>query len=195
MIHLSLGDILKFFNYALYCFVAYFGVRILYEVLTWLLIPNARTSPRIRRRIIAKLKSDQAVRQKNPYTVIDLGSGNGHLTRAIARAMPQARVIGLELRPNGLFQARLRQRLMGPKNVEYQRQDFFARDLSDADAVTMFLAARIMPALGDKLANDLRPGSLVLSNTFPLDAKWQPKEIIKAPSLFYFGDKLFVYRV
>jgi SAM-dependent methyltransferase len=190
-----LSEILKLACVAAYCLLGYFVLRILYEIITWRKIPNARTAPGMRRHIIKRLAQDRAAKSANgSYSVIDLGSGNGQLSRSIARALPDATVLGLELSPVGHMRAKLRQKLRGPANVAYAQADFLAYDLSGADAIVMFLSAKMMHRLRDKLQVELKPGALVLSNTFALGGDWQPLEVVKFWSLFYIDTALFVYR-
>jgi hypothetical protein len=66
-------DALRLANIALYGLLAYFGMRIAYEVVTWHRVPNIRTAPGMRQRMIALLRHDQALSSAAPYTVIDLG--------------------------------------------------------------------------------------------------------------------------
>ena len=182
-------------NIAAYGVLAYFVLRIVYEIITWQKIPNARTAPGMRRHMIKRLLADQATKsEQGSYTVVDLGSGNGDLSFYIARALPQVKVLGLEMSPLGHRRAQLRKKLRGPTNVDYAEADFLAYDLSGADAVVMFLSAKMMIRLRDKLQSELKPGALVLSNTFPLGGDWQPLEVLKFWNPIYIDEALFVYR-
>src|ERR1700722_6057516 len=58
--------------------------------------PVIASSYPARRRMARILKQDADARKVTPYTVVDLGSGCGELVRFIARAIPQANVVGIE---------------------------------------------------------------------------------------------------
>src|SRR5262249_44423929 len=131
-------------------------------------VPNIRTAPAIRKKLIDLLKQDAEQKGKHPYTIIDLGSGNGLFTRQIARAMPEAKVIGLEFSPQQIWWSNFWKRWHKLDNLEYKRADFFTYDMSQADAVVMYLVVYLMENIGKKLHADLKPGTLVTSNRFKL---------------------------
>jgi hypothetical protein len=139
-------------------------------------IPVFPTMPPMRRKIIELLKKDAEARGLRPYTIIDLGSGSGQLTWRIARAMPEAHVIGLELAFIPWLRSVVRQRLFGPKNLEYKRVNFWTYDVGAADALTAYLLGTIMDQVSEKLRKELKPGALVLTNKFYLNDKWKPLE-------------------
>ncbi len=151
------------------------------------------TMPGIRNKIIEILKNDRTVRQADEtYTILDLGSGSGQLTWRIAQALPKAKVVGIELSYIPWLRSVLRQRLFGPANLSYLRLDFWPYDTSSFHAVVTYLPGRIMDRVGEKLRKELKPGALVVANTFPLKADWTPLETqtLKAP----FKTNLYVYR-
>ncbi len=156
-------------------------------------VPNIRTAPGVRRKIIEVLKKDAAAKGKHTYTIIDLGSGNGLLTREIAKALPHAKVIGLEVSPSALkWSEKLRDRA-GLKNLEYKKADFFEYDMSKADAVVLFLNIYMMERIGKKLHQNTRKGTLITSNRFALGDGWQPAEVLEARTLYPFQKKVHIY--
>jgi hypothetical protein len=108
--------------------------------------------------------------------IIDLGSGWGALTEALADRYPDNPVIGFELSPIPYWVARLRLRMRPRANVTYHRADFLRQDLSAAGAVACFLMIGAMRPLAVKLG-ELRPGTVVVSNAFALP-DWTPDEVI-----------------
>jgi trans-aconitate methyltransferase len=150
------------------------------------------TMPRVGRKIIEILKRDAQSRTGKPYAILDLGSGSGQLAWKIARAMPQAHITGLELAYLPWLRSVVRRRLFGPSNLTYKRLDFWPYDTSSADAVVTYLPGRIMDRVGEKLRKELKPGTLVIANTFPLRADWVADETLslRAP----FKTNVFVYR-
>jgi SAM-dependent methyltransferase len=157
-------------------------------------VPNIRTAPAIRKKIIEILKADCAVRGKKPYTIIDLGSGNGLLTREIARAIPDARVIGIEISAPQAAWALLQKEKQKLDNLSYERADFLVGDLSQADAVVFYLVATLMESVGKKLHTDCKPGTLVISNRFRLGDGWRTDQVIEVKTLYPHQKKVNVYR-
>lgn len=148
--------------------------------------------PGVRRKIIELLQKDRGERSESPYTILDLGSGSGQITWHIARAMPEAQVVGVELSMIPWLRSVLRQRLFGPPNLTYKRLDFWSFDTSFASAVITYLPGRIMDKVGEKLRHDLKPGTLILANTFPLRAGWEPVETLELHAPF--KTTLSIYR-
>ncbi len=96
--------------------------------------------------------------------IVELGAGWGGLAVRLARALPQAQVVGYELSPLPYAVARLRARRLG--NCEIQRTDFFRASVEHADAVTAFLMMHPMERLKPKLDQELAPGTPVVAIGF-----------------------------
>lgn len=157
-------------------------------------IPNITTAPAIRRKIVEILREDCASQGNGSYNVIDLGAGNGSLTRSIARGLPQAQVTGIDICSIANFKARMMMRLSGLRNLEHKRADFYDCDISKADAVVMFLLGSLMGRIREKLESDLKDGTLVISNKFPVGGDWVPLAEIDVRTLYPHQKKLFIYR-
>ena len=100
-----------------------------------------------------------------PKAVIyELGCGWGGLALALARAFPEASVVGIELSPLPWLVARLRAR--GEPRVRIERGDFFAADLAKADAAVCFLMMKPMEPLAAKLDRELAPETPVVAVAF-----------------------------
>ena len=97
-------------------------------------------------------------------TIHELGCGFGALVVDLARALPAARVVGVELSPIPFAVAWLRARRL--PNAEVRFGDFFRRPLGDAAAVVCYLMLRPMPALAAKLDRELAPGTPVVALGF-----------------------------
>jgi len=145
----------------------------------------------IGRRKVAALLCREA-KEKQDYTIIDLGSGRGELTRFIAKSISHANVIGIEIARFPHLQSKLIQRYLGPANLSYECLDFWAFDCSKIDAVVFYLSASFAPCIGEKLYRELKPGSMVISHTFPLRGAWVPSEIIHYRTPF--KELIYVYR-
>jgi SAM-dependent methyltransferase len=154
-------------------------------------VPTFPSMPAAREKIIALLKADQARAKVSgkPYKIYDLGSGSGQLSWHVARAMPEAEVVGIELSLFPWLRATVWQKLTRQSNLHYLRTDFIKYPVKDADAVLMYLMEAVMQKVGFKLQNELRPSAMVLSNKYALPG-WQPEQTLPLP----FTKRLLVYR-
>jgi phospholipid N-methyltransferase len=125
---------------------------------------------------------------KNGLRVVDLGSGWGGMTRAVAKARPDARVTGIELAPVPYAVSRLRGRL---QNLEYLRRDLFGYPLKDADVVLCYMPPEMMARLPVKM-RELPQGAVIISNSALLPGL-APDQSRDLPGIM--GEKIFVYRV
>jgi hypothetical protein len=136
-------------------------------------IPPITVAPPIRRRMAEIIAQDMAAKAGGPYVVMDVGSGPGILTRALARALPQAQVIGVEIDPAGVYWARFCAFMLGYKNLSYRHMRIEAADLGQADAIVMFLMPGFMPQITAQIRAQGKAGALILSNRFVL-SDWPP---------------------
>lgn len=104
--------------------------------------------------------------EHQPGVVAELGSGWGGVAFALAKRYPDHLVVGYELSPLPLLYSKLRQKLFPQKNLTFVRSDFMKIDLSSAVLAICYLAPESMVALRSKLDQELRLGTLVLTNTF-----------------------------
>ena len=110
--------------------------------------------------------------------VYELGSGWGQLALAAAKQLKNVRVIGYEssLVP---WAASLILGVFSRKSqVEFRWADFRKRDLSDAQLVICYLYPGGMSHLAERLQKELKPGSVIISNTFRLPG-WEPEKVIE----------------
>lgn len=97
---------------------------------------------------------------------LDVGSGLAGPVAALARRHPDGDFTGIESAPVLFALGWLRLRFGGPANARVRYGDFWAEDLAPYDVVYAFLSPVPMPALLDKARREMRPGSLLISNTF-----------------------------
>lgn len=110
----------------------------------------------------------------------DLGSGNGKVIAQIASRYPNLKCTGIEYNISAYCCAKLRNIFLKQK-VNYQMEDFFKVNISDADVVYAYLFPGLMDRLEIKFARELKKGTLVISNAFPIKSK-EPKVIIRGES-------------
>ena len=110
--------------------------------------------------------------------LIDIGSGLGGLVLYLARLRPDAECSGIELAPLPWVVSWLRARLAGG-GARFLLGDYEKLDFSRYDAVFAYLSPAAMAGLWHKAAAELRPGAMLLSYEFAIDAR-APDQTIHA---------------
>lgn len=157
----------------------------IYTVITG--ISPVPTPPRVTRMMLG-LAPDQLA----PGPIADLGSGWGNLARAFARAYPDREVIGFEMSPLPYACARLWQAVFPLANLTFRRADFRRADLSGLALAVCYLYPGGMARLAVKLADELRPGTPVVSHFFTMPG-WTPEVSRRAPDQY--ASPVYLYRV
>ncbi|CAM5357283.1 methyltransferase domain-containing protein [Thauera mechernichensis] len=101
-----------------------------------------------------------------PARVLDIGAGTGTLLRPLARTRPDCSFVGVELAPAPWLLGRAL--CAGIPNVTLERSDLFAHSWAHYDVVYAFLSPVPMAAVWHKACAEMRPGSLLVSNSFPV---------------------------
>ncbi len=115
--------------------------------------------------------------------VMDLGSGDGSLVIAAARAGGDA--IGIEMNPFLVWYSRLRIRLAGLENqARIVCGNFYDADLGRTDVLLLYLLPATLASLRMKMEQELKPGSRIISNAFPISG-WEAAHA---------NDGIFLYR-
>jgi len=107
---------------------------------------------------------------KGKETVYDLGAGDGRLLQEVLRAYPEATAIGCEVIPTVWLLGRMR-RFVRRTPFVLKRKDALKEDLANADRVFLYLFPSVMADLSKKFDRELRPGTVVVSNTFKIPGK------------------------
>jgi len=109
--------------------------------------------------------------------VYDLGSGDGRIVIAAARDRG-ARGVGIEIDPRLVAESTHRADQAGVgSRTQFMTQDLFQADLRPATVVTLYLTRELNLRLRDKLFDELRPGSRVISHRFDM-GDWKPEREI-----------------
>lgn len=143
------------------------------------------TSPRVARRMFSLLPG----RIDGP--IFELGSAWGSLAFEAARRFPGQPVVGIEISPVPWLWSRLRLMVSGRGNLSIRLSDFYRQDLNEAALVICYLHPRAMEKLKKKLEAELRPGALVLCNTFAIPG-WSPIEESVADDMH--RSRVYLYR-
>ncbi|MFC0250328.1 class I SAM-dependent methyltransferase [Massilia consociata] len=101
--------------------------------------------------------------------VIDIGSGLGGMVLDLARR-PGIEATGIELAPLPWLVSRLRAALGGSR-ARFIRGDYDKLDFAGYDLVFAYLSPAAMDALWQKAVREMRPGALLVSYEFVIDAR------------------------
>lgn len=105
-------------------------------------------------------------------TLFDLGAGDGRIIIEAAREFG-ARAVGVEVAPEYVRRIRERINATGTK-AELIESDIFKVDLSPADVITIYLSPSANAKLVQKLNNELKPGTRIVSLDYPVPG-WVPR--------------------
>jgi trans-aconitate methyltransferase len=163
------------------------------EFSTWRTgVPTLASFRPSRRKIIDELQTASAAHKgSTPFTIVDLGSGNGQLATQIARALPKATVTGVEISMVPWLISWTRRIVFGPANLRFRRESFWPFDCTETDAVVAYLNGAVIKRVSEKLHAELKPGALVITNEIPLQDGWKPIDTIPTGFLTM---KIYVYR-
>ncbi|MBU3693706.1 MAG: hypothetical protein FGM40_02615 [Rhodocyclaceae bacterium] len=103
------------------------------------------------------------ITDEHPVSVIDLGCGTGGLLLALRAERPIARLRGVENAPLTWLIARLR---LANAAIDVAYGSLWDESLAGHDIVYAYLSPAAMPRLWEKAAREMRPGSLLVSNSF-----------------------------
>lgn len=101
-----------------------------------------------------------------PCWVADLGCGHGGLLRRLARQRPDCEFVGIEHAPLPWLWAWLS--ALGLSNCRIRYGNFWQQPLAAFDLVYVFLSPAPMAQLWNKAGTEMKPGSLLISNSFPV---------------------------
>jgi hypothetical protein len=97
--------------------------------------------------------------------IYDLGSGDGKLL--LLAAGKKASATGFEINPFLVILSKIRSLFSPDKKLIYiSWKNFWTAKLSDADIVFIYLLPWRMEKLADILAKQLKPGAIIVSNSF-----------------------------
>jgi hypothetical protein len=119
--------------------------------------------------------------QHQAKSIVDLGAGFGGMVRGLARNHPETNVIGIENAPLTWLIGFIANRTTSRRRsgaIDWRFGSLWQADLGKFDLVYAFLSPEPMPALWEKAKNEMPPGSLLVSNSFPVPDV-TPSEIVE----------------
>ena len=102
--------------------------------------------------------------------VVDLGSGDGRIVLTAAKVFG-ASGFGVEIKDELVKLSNEAAKKEGVADrVKFIKADLFKTDISRATVLTMYLLPHTVNMLKEKLLTELKPGTKILSNDYPLSA-------------------------
>ena len=101
-----------------------------------------------------------------PAKLIDVGAGTGNLVAPLAHSLTETMISGIENSILPWFVGYVRCKRLS--NCEWFLGDFWKIHLASFDVVYAFLSPEPMNRLWRKANEEMRPGSLFISNSFPV---------------------------
>lgn len=112
----------------------------------------------------------------------DLGSGDGRVVIALARAGAEAH--GFEINPALVLVSRVKIAFSGLRGKAFVHlKSFWSEDLSSYSAVTVYGLPKLMPRLKKKLEAESAPGTRVVSNIFKIPG-WRVSQSLDTAFLY-----------
>jgi hypothetical protein len=158
--------------------------------------------PTVRSRVPLFLSSEPAIQavseflarevfaQQPDARVLDFGAGTGSMPIGLAKRHPEQFFEGIEAAWLPFLRARLK--AGGLSNVRLIRGNFWDLDLSPYAAVYAFLSTEPMPKLWQKACQEMRPGTLLISNSFRVPGV-EPSQVLQVADER--DTELLIYRI
>lgn len=121
----------------------------------------------------------------------DLGCGEGRVLIA-ARQKYGVHAVGYEVNVCAYLYARLNIWWHGG-GVEVRFRNFMQADLSDADVIYCYQASGAIQQLRDKFNRELKPGTIVISNTYTIERWLTPTVVTLAHGIM--TRNIYIYQV
>jgi hypothetical protein len=149
--------------------------------------PPVPSSGKVKKKMLAH--AAKYLEKKQNLTITDLGSGWGTLLLPLAKNFPSHRFIGYELAKLPYYTSKFR--ALKLQNIQIKRQDFFNADFSDIDVILCFLLPSAMQQCHDKILPNLKKGTIIYANRFPLPTI-EPIETVSLGSDY---ETFYVYKI
>jgi hypothetical protein len=128
--------------------------------------------------------------EKN-FSFIDLGCGCGGLLNNLSKIRPKGNFHGIEAAPIPFLLGKLQAMVSTPdKTIRWG--NFWKHNLSSYDIVYAYLSPVPMHTLWHKACREMRPGSILISNSFTIPGV-KPEKILELND--FTGSTLYIWRI
>lgn len=159
-------------------------LAVIYLPTFWTGVPFYPTSREMYDLVAEQLPADR------PFRFIDLGCGYGSLLWRLSRLRPAGKFAGVEIGLLPFLTARLRAAFSRGR-IEVRMRNLWQVDLGPYDRVYAFLAPPPMARLWEKARAEMKPGALLLINSFPAPARAQAVKQARDRR----GSRLYIHRI
>ena len=128
---------------------------------------------------------------KNLSHFVEIGSGDGRVTRWVAAHNSECQAVGIEINPFLVLYSRLLSKVLHLSNVLFILSDFRHVNLSPATCIYIYMLPKVLPALLNQITKQCRRGTIIISQVFTLPG-WE-KYLIE--TLNYSGRLFYFYRL
>lgn len=110
--------------------------------------------------------------------ILDMGCGDGGILRFFIRKLAFHRADWYDIRKFPIVLGKILNRLFWYKKVTLYQQDFFNADITKYDTIYLFLWPTILEDIEKRIHARIRPGAVVITNTFHFNNR-EPYDTIK----------------
>lgn len=128
--------------------------------------------------------------QGRAFRFADIGAGLGGVLAHLARSRPDGQFVGVENAPLPFLLAWIR--LGSYSNCMMRRDDFWQMDFSGFDVIYAYLSPVPMARLWEKASREMRPGTLLVSNTFEIPGQ-MPDQVVELDD--FHRSRLLVWKI
>ncbi|MDH5552758.1 MAG: class I SAM-dependent methyltransferase [Nitrosomonas sp.] len=129
--------------------------------------------------------------KEKKFSLIDVGCGCGGLLSQLSKTQSKGHFFGIEAAPIPYLLSKVRVMIKTP-NCTIRWGDFWKHDLAPYDVVYAYLSPVPMESLWQKARNEMRPGSLFISNSFIIPGI-EPEQTLPLNDMT--GSTLYLWRI
>ena len=120
--------------------------------------------------------------------VYELGCGQARFLRIVEKIFPQTTLIGVENLLSVWLVTKIKV-MVQRSSIQVLKQNIFTVSLKTADVIYCYLNNATMQKLSDKFTSECKPGTQIISRSFPIP-QFEPAKV-----LLIKGKKVFFYTV
>lgn len=126
--------------------------------------------------------------------LVDIGSGSGTFLFKCAICEPDVKMIGIESSHLLVWWSRLKSFFLRTNNIEFIQYEALLYDYSEFTKVFMYMTNDFTPVMMEKLVNELKEGTIVVSASFDFGNQFNEDVIEKVFSDRSHLDKIYIWK-